>query len=357
MNMNIDENVCNELIFALSPYLKEECIGDARLRMIMCLSGYDIRKANTEIVPYQRDVNEEILRRFLMAKTARGCSKRTLNYYRNSIKSTLDVIGKPYNQITADDVRLYLAIRVNRDKVSKSTANNERRNLSAFFTWLQKEEILLKNPMSKVEPIKQTKKKKKAFTNMELEKIRFACEDEYDRALIEVLISTWARISEIAEIRISDIDENKVVVHGKGDKYRTVYLTAKAQLAIKAYLGKRTDDKPLLFPKGKSAKYLIKKGVSPKDLHLWWTYPSMMQDGPRDAGSLECRCRKIGSRAGVDNVHPHRFRRTGATMALKAGMPLMEVSQILGHESIGTTQIYLDIDNQQLENTHEKYVV
>lgn len=356
MNMSIDENVCNELIFALTPYLKEECISDARLRMIMCLSSYEIKKADTSIVPYQGDVNEAILRRFLMAKTARGCSKRTLAYYRDSVRKSLEMIGKPYAQITADDIRLYLAIRVNRDGVNKTTANNERRNLSAFYTWLQKEEIVLKNPMSKVEPIKLTKKKKKAFTNMELEKIRFACEDEYDRALIEVLISTWARISEVAEIKINDINENKVVVHGKGDKYRTVYLTAKAQLAIKAYLDKRLDDKPLLFPKGKSIKDMQKKGWDKKDMHLWWTDPSMFQDGSRDIGSLEGRCRKIGKRAGVDNVHPHRFRRTGATMALRAGMPLMEVSQILGHESVGTTQIYLDIDNQQLENTHEKYV-
>lgn len=353
----IDENVFNEIIYAISPYIQNKDLSDVRMRLSIVLSKYDVTKRQTEVIPYQGDVNKQMLKRFLMAKTARGLSKRTLEYYRNSISMVLDRIGKPYSQITADDIRLYMAIRVNRDGVSKACANNERRNLSSFYTWLQKEEILLKNPMAKVEPIKETKKKKKAYTNMELEKIRFACEDEMDRALIEILISTWARISEIAEIKISDIEGNKILVHGKGDKYRTVYLTAKAQLAIKAYLAERKDDYPLLFPKGKHVKELKKAGINNADLHSWWKDPENLQDGKRDTGSLESRCRKIGKRAGVENVHPHRFRRTGATMALRAGMPLMEVSQILGHESVGTTQIYLDIDNQQLESTHEKYVV
>ena len=356
----IDENVFNELIYAISPYIENKDLSDVRMRLSIVLSKYDVTKSETEIVPYEGDVNKQMLMRFLMAKTARGCSKRTIEFYRNSITAVLEKIGKPYTQVTADDIRLYMALRVNKDGVSKASANNERRNLSSFYTWLYKEEILLKNPMAKVEPIKETKKKKKAFTNMELEKIRFACQDEMDKALVEILISTWARVSEIAEIKISDIDGNKVIVHGKGDKYRTVYLTAKAQIAIKAYLAKRSDSSPLLFPKGKSIAETrrLRKGKSIKDYHLWWQDSTLIDvDGIRDIGALESRIRKIGKRAGVENVHPHRFRRTGATMALRAGMPLMEVSQILGHESIGTTQIYLDIDNQQLESTHEKYVV
>lgn len=353
----IDENLITELAFAVAPYIRNEDLSDVRMRMSIVLSKYDVKKAETEIVPYEGDLNEAILKRFLMAKTARGLSKRTLRYYKSSIKMTLEKIGKPYTQVTADDIRLYLALRINKDGISKTCANNERRNLSAFYTWLQKEEILLKNPMAKVEPIKETKQKKKAYTTMDLEKIRYACQDEMDRALIEVLISTWCRITEIAEMKISDIDGNKVTVHGKGDKYRTVYLTAKAQLAIKAYLDKRKDDKPLLFPKGVNIREHPKKGISQKNMHNWWTHPELMDDGPRDPGSLEKRVRKIGEKAGVENTHPHRFRRTGATMALRAGMPLMEVSQILGHESVGTTQIYLDIDNQQLESSHEKYVI
>lgn len=353
----IDENICNEIVFALTPYIRNEDISDVRMRLIMCLSKYDIKKDETQLVPYEGDVNEAILKRFLIAKTASGRSKRTLEFYRNSLTQILAKIGKPYTQITADDVRLYLAYRVNRDGVSKTCANNERRNLSAFYTWLQKEEILIKNPMTKVEAIKETKKKKKAFTNMDLEKIRFNCRDEYERAVIETLISTWCRVSELTQIKISDVQGNKIVVHGKGDKYRVVYLTAKAQLAIETFLNARTDKSPYLFPKSTRKMTGNMKGQTTKDQHKWWKKPELVDMGIRDPSGIENMVRKIGRRAGVENCHPHRFRRTGATMALRAGMPLMEVSQILGHNSVGTTQIYLDIDNQQLESTHAKYVV
>lgn len=353
----IDENICNELIFAMSPFLDDKYLSDARMRLIVILSKYDIKKAETEIVPYEGDVNEMILRRFLVAKTAAGRSKRTINYYKASISMTLAKIGKPYTQLTADDMRLYLALRVNRDKVSKTTANNERRAMSAFYTWLQKEEIIQKNPMNKVETIKETKKKKKAFTNMELEKIRFGCRDEYERAIVETLISTWCRVSEAAEMKIADINENKIVVHGKGDKYRMVYLTAKAQLAIGNFLKVRKDKSPYLFPGSQQMLTCTRKGVPLSKYHEWWKCPELVSTNQRDAGSIEAVIRKIGKRAGVENCHPHRFRRTGATMALRAGMPLMEVSQILGHTNVGTTQIYLDIDNQQLESTHSRYVV
>ena len=352
----IEENVCNEILFSLSPFIRNEDLSDARMRLIMCLSKYDIKEDETHLIPYEGDVNDEILQKFLIAKTARGLSHRTLRTYKHSVSNTLRMIGKPYTQVTANDIRLYLAKRVNRDGLSKTGANNERRFLSAFYTWLQKEEILMKNPMSKVEPIKETKQKKKAYSNLELEKIRMACRDEYERALIETLISTWCRISEVAEIKIRDLDGNKIIVHGKGDKYREVYLSAKASLAIDTFLKARKDQSPYLFPPSTFKFGEHEKGVKSADLHLWWKEPEKVGTGIRDRGSLESVIRNIGKRAGVENVHPHRFRRTGATMALRAGMPLMEVSQILGHNSVGTTQIYLDIDNQQLESTHERYV-
>lgn len=353
----IDGNVINEIVYAVSPYVKTEDVSDVRMRITMALSKYDITKAVMDVVPYQGDVNERILKQFLIAKTAAGRSKKTIAYYQDTISRTLAMIGKPYTQVTANDVRIYLAVRVNRDGVSKTCANNERRNLSAFYTWLQKEEILLKNPMNKVEAIKEQKKKKKAFSNMELEKIRYACVDAFETALVEMLISTWCRVSEVCEIKISDINEDKILVHGKGDKYREVYLTAKAQLAVKKYLEQRSDDSPYLFPKGMPLMDMKRKGVSQKDYHSWWQHPEFIDQGQRDASGIGATIRKIGKRAGVENCHPHRFRRTGATMALRTGMPIIEVSKLLGHESIDTTQIYLDIEDKQLQATHEKYVI
>ena len=351
-----DDNVINEIVYAISPYVKREDVSDMRMRIAIALSKYDIKKAVTDIVPYQGDVNEQIIMRFLVAKTAAGLSQRTLKEYKGTLTRILQKIGKPYTQITASDVRLYLAYRINRDGITKVAADNERRDLSTFYAWLRREEILLKNPMDKVEAIKVTKKKKKAFQNMEIEKIRFACRDEMEKALVEVLVSTWARVSEVAQMKIADMEDGKITVHGKGDKYREVYLSPKAQIAIQGYLNKRNDDSPYLFPKCARPGAAITKGIEKKDAHVWWMYPENVGNGPKTTSSIEDMIKRLGKLAGVENCHPHRFRRTGATMALRSGMQMIEVSKLLGHENVATTQIYLDIDEKQLQEIHGKYV-
>lgn len=348
-----------DLINALCAGLPKVSRDDISMKLSIIMSRYEVTERTTEIVPYEGDVNEQMIKRFLAAKIARGCSARTVQFYGRSIPATLRMIGKPYSSITADDVRLYLAKRINIDKVSKTSVNNERRNLSSFYTWLQKEEILLKNPMSKVEAIKETKKKKKAYTLLDLEKIRMGCQTTRERAVVEVLASTWARVSEAAQIRIDEINGDKVIVHGKGDKDREVYLNARAQLAISAFLSERKDSNPYLFPRAAFAGDVktFRKNRPIAELAEWYKNPAEV-DASRhtDASTLEIIVRKIGKRAGVTNVHPHRFRRTGATMALRSGMPLTTVSKLLGHESIATTQIYLDISDEELQQAHSKYV-
>ena len=77
---------------------------------------------------------------------------------------------------------------------------------------------------------------------------------------------------------------------------------------------------------------------------------------PLDKASIEKMTKRIGNDAGVKNCHPHRFRRTCATMALERGMPIERVSHMLGHESIETTQIYLDLTEEGMRDAHRKYV-
>lgn len=346
----------DELITLMRGYVPPQSLEDCKFRITMALNSYTVEKEETALTIYEGDVNEQILMRFLMAKTARGCSKRTVQYYKDTVTAALNAIGKPYTQITSDDIRYYLAVRVARDGVTKTTANNERRNLSAFYGWLQKEEILLKNPMNKIEAIKETKKKKKAFEQIEIEKMRYACKSSLETALIEVLLSTWARVSELTHMRIDEINEGKIIVHGKGDKEREVYLNAKAQIALSTYLAEREDDNPLIFPKSIGGTKMTGKRTQ-QEMREWYKHKENIQDGFRDPSGIEENIRRIGKRAGVLNAHPHRFRRTGATMALRGGMPIMTVSKLLGHENIATTQIYLDISDKELEQAHEKYVV
>lgn len=357
------QRLTEEFINAVLPFVDRRNIDDIKMKTAMILSKYSIAEESTELTVYKGDVNDKMLKRFLMAKAAAGLSQRTLRYYRISITFFFNRINKPYCDINADDIRMYIATRTQIDKVSKVTADNERRNISSFYTWLQKEEILLKNPMTKVDSIKIPKKKKMAFTQMDIEKMRYACQNTFQTALFEILLSTWARVSEVAQIKISEIDIEKgaVLVHGKGDKERTVYLNAKAKLAVENYLMDREDDNPYLFPKCEYAGDVTRlcHGIPRKLQGEWYKKKQFVSKEARhrDGSTIESDIRRIGKRAGVENAHPHRFRRTGATQALRNGMPLITVSKLLGHENIGTTQIYLDISDKELEQAHEKYVI
>ncbi len=354
----------DDLIMALRPILKDAKLDDVKMRITLALADYEVTKAKTDLAVYEGDVNELILKRFLSAKIAAGLSSRTIQYYGETIKQTLERIGKPYNDVTADDIRLYLAVRIHKDGISKVSADNERRNLSSFYGWLQKEEILLRNPMAKVDFVKKTKQKKKAYSIMDLERIRMGCRDARERALIEFLSSTWCRCSELAEVKISDIRGNQLEVHGKGDKYRTVYLNARATIAIQEYLRERSDTSPYLFPKCNCACTTAEFKDACRNAGVkgyeWWKVPELVggrYSGRDSLSTIENTVRNIGKRAGVEKVHPHRFRRTGATLALRQGMPLLTVSKLLGHESVETTQIYLDISDKELEQAHERYVI
>lgn len=355
------EDLITDLAIMLQPHTDMN-VQDLKMQLEMVLQPYEVTKAHTELTVYQGDVNERILKRFLAAKMAAGLSSRTIQYYGESIKMSFEKIGKPYTEITADDIRLYLAMRIHRDGVTKTTADNERRNLSSFFTWLNKEEILLKNPMSKVESIKITKKKKKAYSLLDLEKIRLGCRNAREKAIVEFLASTWCRVSELLQVKISDIQGEAVEVHGKGDKYRTVYLNARAMLAVNQYLKERTDNSPYLFPGCVCGAYdqRFKDAIKRCGIqrHEWYKVPELVSDaGIPNNSIIEGVVRSIGKRAGVENVHPHRFRRTGATMALRQGMPILQVSKMLGHNSLETTQIYLDISDEELQQAHNKYVI
>lgn len=328
-------------------------VRDAGMRISMILADYDVMKAERLPAVWHGDRNEQTVKRFLAAKIANGLSARTIQYYGQTIPQALRKIGKDYDEVTTDDIRLYLAQRIYKDGVSKTCANNERRNLSTFYSWLYREGIIQKNPITRVDPIKQEKKRKEAFSPMDLERIRGACRTARETAMIELLVSTWCRVSEVVQIRIDDIDEDRIVVYGKGSKERMVYLNAKAVFALNRYLAERKDDNPYLFP-GKETNITGGKKGGAK----WYKIPENVSlERHMDMASFEGLIRKIGKRAGVQKTHPHRFRRTGATMALRNGMAITTVSKLLGHESIDTTQIYLDVSNEDLEDAHKRFVI
>lgn len=324
-------------------------------RLYILLQNYEITPIETQLALRDDALNDQLLKRFLAAKMVKGCTKRTINRYHKQISWTLAKFGKSCTEITADDIRVYIALRLTQDGISKVSMNNEVLCLRTFYSWLATEEIIRVNPMMKIDRIKVDKVKKKAFTDLECEKIRANCRTAMETAIVEVLLSTGCRVSELVGIRIDDIKQGKCIVHGKGNKDRTVYFTAKAELSIERFLAERHDANPYLFPAGVPLTTSTNRSAYCKP--TWYQHPELISDGSRDKGAVEETVRNIGKRAGVENVHPHRFRRTSATLALRRGMPIELVSKMLGHEQLSTTQIYLDLTEDELEAAHRKYVV
>ncbi len=349
------ENLINEICQYLMPLVPD--VSDAKAALYIIANKYEILSRSTELVMVDEDRNEDLMRRFIISKTVKGCTERTIGAYKTSIKHILQAIGKTATEITADDIRLYMAIRKKRDGVSDITIGNEIRNLSSFFQWMTAEEYILKNPMNRIDRIKVRKVRKEALTDMEVEKLRVAAVGERENAIIEILLSTGCRVSEIAQIALDEITGSRVLVHGKGKKDRYVYLNARAALALQMYLRKRKDRNPYLFPRCKSVMEMSKKGRSHRFMKEWWIDPRNVEEGHISHSTIEQILRKIAKRAGVQRANPHKFRRTCATMALRRGMPIEQVSKMLGHEEISTTQIYLDLTEDELALAHKKYVI
>lgn len=351
--MDKKNELANKLTIALQSY--DIPLGILKSEIMMAMTGYAVSELSTEIVLYDTKNNQALMQQFLISKKIKGCSERTIQFYGKELKRWDEELQKDFISMQADDIRIRIAKRQIRDKVTAVTINNELRALSSFCTWMQQEAIRHDNPTAKVDKVKGRKKKKKAFTEIEVEKMRGVLETSKDKAMFEILLSTGCRVSELARLRIDDVDGDKAVVHGKGNKDRTVYLNAKATIALDTYLADRRDNSIWLFPRRKERLVGI-KGVSREKLQNWYKYPEFInEDMHVDKGTIEARIRRMGKKVGV-KAHPHKFRRTCATWALKRGMPIIHVSHMLGHESMETTQIYLDMDEKELEAAHRLYV-
>lgn len=329
---------------------------EAKNDAYLMLADVEIIGRSTAIAECSEDHNENLVKRFILAKQVKGCTSRTLRAYATGIPRIIEKIGKTVENITADDIRYYMAFRLRKDGVSKTTIQNETRYLSSFFGWLYQEELIRKNPMLKIDSIRPKKEKKDALTELEIEKLRAAARDSRETMIIEVLLSTGSRVTEFVNILLTDIDEDRILVHGKGEKDRYVYLNAKARFALEKYLADRKDCNPYLMPRGASVAGEEGRGMRIQR-HDWWKFPENIREGHSANSSIETIMRKLARRAGVTQANPHKLRRTCATMALRHGMPLVQVSQMLGHASVGTTQIYLDVSEDELKMAHKKYVI
>ena len=243
-------------------------------------------------------------------------------------------ITTPVRKITTEDIRKYLSEYQKKNNCGKTTLDNIRRNISSFFSWLEEEDHILKSPVRRIHKIKTKTSVKEVISDEDIEKLRDSCDVPRDMAIIDLLYSTGMRVGELVRLNISDInfEERECIVYGKGDKERRVYFDAKAKLHLQNYINSRNDTNPALF---------------------------VTLDSPFDRlkiSGVEIRLRELGRRINVSRIHPHKFRRTMATRAIDKGMPIEQVQKVLGHSQIDTTMQYAVVNQNNVKNSHRRYI-
>ena len=325
------EELMAEIMQKMLPYLDNAQLKQLRQIMEHTLFHYDVSSNTTKT---EENDDGSLIATFIAAKRIEGCSEKTLKYYQTTIEAMVSSIGKNICHIFTEDLRAYLTEYQSRHQSSRVTIDNIRRILSSFFTWLEDEDYIIKSPVRRIHKVKTASNIKEIYSDEDLEKMRDHCEELRDLAIIDMLASTGMRVGEMVLLNRDTINftERECIVFGKGDKERIVYFNARTKLHLQEYLASRTDDNPALFVTLRAPHERIK------------------------IGGIEYRLRKIGKRLNIPKVHPHKFRRTLATMAIDKGMPIEQVQQLLGHQKIDTTMHYAMVKQQNVKLAHRKYI-
>lgn len=283
-----------------------------------------------------QETNKILIKQFIKNKKLKGLSKKSLQYYESQLIKLSEWTIKSFIEMNSNDLKEYLTFFRELNNCSKVTLNNVRRILSSFWMWLEIEEKIIINPMKRIPHIKTPKYIHKAFTDEEVEILRnylYSQKSKRNVAIFELLLSSGLRLSELESLRIDDVNlvECEGLVMGKGGKERKFYFSERAKVCITDYLNSRVDNKEWLF-------------VSERD-----PYNKFGSSG------IGYMVRETGRRCGIENVHPHRFRRTMATRLVRKGMPIEQVSKLLGHSNLDVTMRYVETDNELLKLIHNKH--
>ena len=324
------QNLITDVVQAMLPFLNNAQTEKLQEVLEHTLFNYEVTKNEKDEVISEQNLVES----FISAKKIEGCSEKTLKYYEATINSMFDSIGKEIKYIVTDDIRCYLTEYQAEKNSSKVTIDNIRRILSSFFSWLEDEDYILKSPVRRIHKVKTGTNIKETYSDEALELMRDSCTELRDLAMIDMLASTGMRVGEMVLLNREDIDfnERECVVFGKGDKERIVYFDARTKIHLQNYLNSRDDDNPALF------------------VSLQKPHERLQISG------VEVRLRQFGKRLGLNKVHPHKFRRTLATMAIDKGMPIEQLQQLLGHRRIDTTLQYAMVKQSNVKIAHRKYI-
>lgn len=296
---------------------------------------YDFTPKDMSVVPYE-DAIPQILKTFIACKKVEGMASGSLHNYYLILKSFFSFVQKPIEQIETNDIRVYLYNYQTQKSIGNRTLDQYQTYIKTFFAWCCDEGYTEKNVARKLKPIRYECKERKALSQMELEILRNVCETPRDIAMIEFIYSTGCRVSEMCGVKLSDINwtTNSVQLFGKGSKYRTSYLNAKAVYYLQEYLNSRKGESEYLFS-GERLPY----GQISKD-------------------AVDKRFRELSDKAAIGRkITPHLLRHTTATTALQNGMAITDIQKLLGHERLDTTMIYAKTNHYEVQMSHAKCVV
>ena len=293
--------------------------------------NYEMSKPTTELAVYDDD-NERMIKSFVACMIVEGRSKNTTKMYMYSLKKFFAYIGnKRFDQVSAFDVRAWLA-SLKLSGCKNVSVRNQKNNITAFFNWLYNDGIIEKNPCATIRPIKVEQEEKNCFNSEEVDSIRSACANLRERAIVEVLLSSGLRVTELCNLKMSDVDFNSMTVHvkrGKGGKDRITFISPVAKKYVYLYLAQAKHKSEYVFTTNLDGKYT--------------------SDG------IQRITRNLSKRCGF-HVHPHRFRRTLASDLARKGMPIQEIQKLLGHTSIETTRRYTDTKIEKVQASYRQYI-
>lgn len=291
---------------------------------------YEITPKGNELVSYDC-LQPEGYKAYLVIKKAEGLSDNSIKAYKHVIDRFLIAVMKPLENITTTDVQLYLYKKQNADMNQTTSVNNHRRILSGFFGWLYNGGWIQENPMRNVKPVKGLKKAYEPITSEQFELLMGKLSNARDRAIIAVIAGSGIRIGEACTMRLNrlDLEGRRFYVTGKGSKERLCFLTPRALYELKKYLKTRADDSPWVFVSRRAPHGKIR--------------PSAVQH------LLNGVSEEIGVR-----IYPHKLRHFFADNAHEAGLDILDISRLLGHESVDTTKIYLTSNVDDLAHKHMK---
>ena len=271
----------------------------------------------------------------------KGLSKNTVYSYENDINSfskwSLKYLGQPIKKLLKADVNQYISFLF-KQGLKSSSVNRKISTIKSFYIYLIKKKIITFSPVEDISMPKKETYLTVSMSEIEVEKLLNSPKlnihiERRDKAMIEMLYATGMRISELVNLKLTDIDNKRLVVKvlGKGQKERLIPYGEEAADALNAYLNDREKSNI-------KETFLSNRGTKITRGAFW--------------NRIKIYLNRENLKA---SISPHTLRHAFATHLLNRGADLRSVQILLGHSDLSTTQIYTHIAKQRLGEIHKKH--